>query len=398
MKVVLLFSKFITDPTGASAVMHNLKDARSLFEKQGVSLTCFTRDNLYPNYSLDLSLNKKSKFPGIKSLILRFIETKCRCNPLFAILHNYIRSGRAGKILIDTYLSKYHDDDIVFLHEIDVCYYYLKRRSKLNKAKVVLVSHNDGELYGALKVDYPCLTKGFFNRILSKRERYVLANINKLGFVSKSSMNNFKKRNCNFPDEKLFYCLNGIPDVEITHDITNSKRYNICCVGTVNERKGQRFIIEAMIRLPQVALDKIHVNLIGDGNLKEELQTLCQNNGISQYVTFWGSRKDVIYLLAQNNIFILPSINEGLPIAIMEAMRQGLPIVSTRVGGIPEMIEDGLSGIFIDPSVEGVQSFLMNIDKYNWIEMGVRSRILYKNKFSIENMVNTYSIVFNSLM
>ena len=258
MKVTLLFSKFVTDPTGASAVMHNLKNAKSLFEKKGISLTCFTRDDLYPNYSLDSSSSRSKTF-GFKALILRFIEARCKINPFFAILHNHIRSGRAGKTLIDAYFSKSHDDDIVFMHEIDVCYYYLKKRGKRNNAKVVLVSHNDGELYGALKVDYPCLKKGFFNSYLSKRERYVISNIDKLGFVSESSMSNFKKNNSNFPDEKLFYCLNGIPDVTITHNIINSNQYNICCVGTVNERKGQRIIIEAMIRLPQAILDKIHL-------------------------------------------------------------------------------------------------------------------------------------------
>lgn len=98
--------------------------------------------------------------------------------------------------------------------------------------------------------------------------------------------------------------------------------------------------------------------------------------------------------MSQNNIFILPSVDEGLPISIIEAMRQSLPIVSTKVGGIPEMIEEKVTGIFIDPSTEGVKSFFINMDKYDWREMGENSRRLYENKFSIESMIDTYSNIF----
>lgn len=382
MKVILLFSKNVTDPTGASAVMHYLKESKPLFAEKGILFSCLTRDDLNLNKNINVISNAKRGLSRIKGLLVKYIENRCKVNPLFAILHNYIRSGRAGKLLIDTYLSKKHNDDIVFLHEIDVCYYYLKKRSVRDGAKVVLVSHNDGELYSALQIDYPCLKRGFFKDYLKKKERYVLSNIDRLGFVSESSMNNFKRNNTDFPKEKLFYCLNGISDIKkIVRCPLNSSQYRVCCVGTLSIRKGQLFLIEAMIGLPLAILNRIHIDIIGDGPIMQELQDICKANRLESYVTFWGKRKDIPSLLAKNNIFILPSLNEGLPIAIMEAMRQMLPIVSTKVGGIPEMIEENVNGVFIEPSTEGVKKFFLSLDSYNWDLMGFNSRQLYERKF-----------------
>jgi glycosyltransferase involved in cell wall biosynthesis len=398
MKVTLLFSKYITDSTGASAVMRCLKEGKSIFRVNKVSIDYFTRDDIYPKKDTEFSSNDKKKLVGLKAYIFSHIEKFCNSFSVYALLHMYIRSGRAAKILVSKYLSMPNNDDIVFCHEIETCYYFLKYRDGRNNAKVILVSHTNGELYGTVKIDYPCLKRGIFKKYLINKEKYVLSKIDRLGFVSESSMENFKKNNKEFSREKLFFSLNGIPDIKIEKYIDNfCPKYRICCVATVNERKGQRFIIEAMMSLPRDILEKIHVNIIGDGCLKEELCNMSMLHGIERFVTFWGNRKDIPNLLSQNNIFILPSVDEGLPISIIEAMRQSLPIVSTKVGGIPEMIEEKVTGIFIDPSTEGVKSFFINMDKYDWREMGENSRRLYENKFSIESMIDTYSNIFLDL-
>ena len=83
-----------------------------------------------------------------------------------------------------------------------------------------------------------------------------------------------------------------------------------------------------------------------------------------------------------SDLFILPSITEGFPIAILEAMRVGLPIVSTNVAGIPEMINDGDTGLIIEPSVDGVFGFLSNFEKYDWKKMGENSHDLFLEKFT----------------
>lgn len=397
MKVTLLYSKYISDPTGASAVMRYLKESMVLFRNKGIIMNYFTRDTIIPkkenqNEHIDTSI-------GAKGMIMQFLKRFSKTNSICALLHQYIRSGRAAKVLVKRYLSQSTNDDIVFIHEIDTCYYYLKYIKNQGNVKVILVSHSKGDLYGMTRLNYPCLCSGLLSRCLYRKEEYVLSHIDRLGFVSQTSMENFKNRNSAFDQSKLFYNLNGIPDIGIIkkEKDCNCNVFNIACVGTVNERKGQRFIIEALADIPVTQRKKMHINIIGDGELKNELEKYCADKSINQYITFWGSRKDVSDLLRCNDIFILPSLDEGLPIAILEAMRQGLPIVSTMVGGIPEMIEEGANGVFIKPSTEGVKSVLMNLDYYDWERMGRNSRCIFLNKFSLESMVAGYSNVFKSI-
>lgn len=397
MKVTLLYSKYLSDPTGASAVMRFLHESKSLFEDKGVDIDYYTRENIFPN---KIKGSKAAEIHGIKKYLYNLIDCHCRTNSLAALLHLYIRSGRAAKILVSMYRKLDRKDDIVFIHEIDTCYYYLRRKNKNNSANVVMMLHTNGEIYGTICRDYPCLNNSVLLRLLQYKYDYVLCNIDKLGFVSRLSMERFKSIYVNFPKEKLFYNYNGAPNISILLDLNDDKsdKLNICCVATVNERKGQRFIVDALIELKQNIREKIHINIIGDGEIKDGLYNICNENGVSNYITFWGNRTDVPEILAENDIFILPSLDEGLPISILEAMRQGLPIISTRVGGIPEMIIEGETGFLIEPSKEGVKDFLMNLDKYDWKKMGDNSKRLFDERFSLHSMVNGYSEVFHNLL
>ena len=78
-------------------------------------------------------------------------------------------------------------------------------------------------------------------------------------------------------------------------------------------------------------------------------------------------------------------------------MKESLPIVSTNVAGIPEMIKDEHTGIIIEPSVEGVHGFLYNFEKYDWKKMGKNSHDLFLEKFTTEKMMETYATVLKSV-
>lgn len=91
----------------------------------------------------------------------------------------------------------------------------------------------------------------------------------------------------------------------------------------------------------------VRVVVVGDGDQRERLQSLAVSLGVS--AEFLGFRKDVQELLRDSDIFILPSYNEGLPYTILEAQSIGLPVVATRVGGIPEAVEDGVNGLLVEP-------------------------------------------------
>jgi glycosyltransferase involved in cell wall biosynthesis len=91
------------------------------------------------------------------------------------------------------------------------------------------------------------------------------------------------------------------------------------------------------------------VVLVGDGPLRPAAERYVRDHGLGDRVIFSGMRRDVASILAVSDIFVLASRYEGLPLAIIEAMMAGLPVVATRVGGVAELVEDGVTGLIVPP-------------------------------------------------
>jgi glycosyltransferase involved in cell wall biosynthesis len=91
--------------------------------------------------------------------------------------------------------------------------------------------------------------------------------------------------------------------------------------------------------------------LVGDGEERENLRALVQKLNLSECVSFVGrvSNEKVPEYMAAADVFVLPSLSEGLPNVILEAMASGLPVVATKVRGLPEIIEDGQNGFLVEP-------------------------------------------------
>jgi colanic acid/amylovoran biosynthesis glycosyltransferase len=130
----------------------------------------------------------------------------------------------------------------------------------------------------------------------------------------------------------------------------------IMAVGRLDEIKGFRHLIDACQLLASRSV-RFQCNIIGEGPLRADLQQRIDAAGLGERVTLLGARKqeEVRGWLARASMFILPSVvtsrgdRDGIPVALMEAMAVGLPVVSTRVSGIPELIEHGRSGLLSEP-------------------------------------------------
>jgi glycosyltransferase involved in cell wall biosynthesis len=122
----------------------------------------------------------------------------------------------------------------------------------------------------------------------------------------------------------------------------------IAVVATFKRQKGHRFLIEAapavVARFPD-----LRILLIGDGELREELQEQTRALGMQDHIHFLGSRKDVPELLAASDYFVLPSLWEGLSMALVEAMATGLPVIATGVSGTNQVMVSGETGLLIPP-------------------------------------------------
>lgn len=119
-------------------------------------------------------------------------------------------------------------------------------------------------------------------------------------------------------------------------------------LGRLSEVKNQRTLLRAFARVSAVE-PKARLFLAGRGELEGELKALSERLGLTEKVVFLGFRRDVPQILRALDVFVLPSLREGLPLSLMEAMCSALPVLASRVGGIPELFGNADIGTLVDP-------------------------------------------------
>lgn len=159
-------------------------------------------------------------------------------------------------------------------------------------------------------------------------------------------------------------------------------------VGRLVALKNHRLLLELM---PALAADwpAVQLVLLGDGPLRAELESLADSLGIGDRVHLLGARDDVAQLLPALDIFALPSLTEGLSIALLEACAAGLTIVATTVGGNPEIVSDGRTGRLVPPSdIDAMRIALAELldDPASRTRLGAAARDWVRENGSIEAM------------
>lgn len=178
---------------------------------------------------------------------------------------------------------------------------------------------------------------------------------------------------------------------------------DVCLIGSVGRLtpvKGFPHLIKAVQILTEQGLC-VKLLLIGDGTLNEELRRLAQDLGVAERVVMVGHREDTPELLQAMDMFVLPSLHEGIPMALLEAMAAGLPVIATRVGGIPEVIIDHVSGILVEPGDPSglalVCRRLMN-DAASAERLGQAARARVEERFSSGAMAAEVANVYRRLV
>ena len=163
-------------------------------------------------------------------------------------------------------------------------------------------------------------------------------------------------------------------------------------VGTVARLAPQKgladFLNAAAILCPNTSTSFV---VAGDGPLREILENQKHNLGLANRVFFLGHLEDVPSLLRALDIFVLPSLTEGFPLSLLEAMAAGLPVVATRVGGVPEIVSHGVTGLLVPPGspdvlAGAIQELLENHDLA--AAMGQAGRYRVAHSFSLDAMVD----------
>ncbi|HZF16076.1 MAG TPA: TIGR03088 family PEP-CTERM/XrtA system glycosyltransferase [Steroidobacteraceae bacterium] len=175
-------------------------------------------------------------------------------------------------------------------------------------------------------------------------------------------------------------------------------------VGRMEPVKNPLLLVEAFIRLAEsepALADRLRLILVGDGPLREPCARRLAEAGRASQAWLAGSRSDIDELLAALDIFVLPSLNEGISNTILEAMASALPVVATRVGGSPEIVRDEQTGLLCEPN--DVQSMCDRLRRYVADdslrrEHGKAGRASAERDFSLARMTERYLSVYERVL
>ena len=209
-------------------------------------------------------------------------------------------------------------------------------------------------------------------------------------------------------DLKPFLDLGGTPDAVNAKKISPGQEAVITIVGRLVPIKGHKFLIQAcsMLEFP------FRLIVVGDGVLKEELGQLAEKLGLRQKVDFMGYKKDVIPVYHDTDIVVLSSLNEGAPVAVIEALACSRPVVATDVGGVRDLlgektgsIADGIftceRGILIPPadaeSIKTAINYLVNNPGIGYA-MASKGRAFVSKVFTMGRLVENIKTLYAEVL
>jgi glycosyltransferase involved in cell wall biosynthesis len=178
---------------------------------------------------------------------------------------------------------------------------------------------------------------------------------------------------------------------------------NLLYVGSLVSRKGLNFLLSALRTVIQ-HFPSTTLTIVGDGSQKAGLEELVQALGLDHNVKFLGRipHNELPSIMCCADLFVFPSLSEATPRAIMEAMAMEVPVVATRVGGIPEMVEDGATGVLVQPAAitELAEAIIWVLRHQEWAQRAgglARQRVLerYTLEQHTEKMLALHQIVLS---
>jgi len=190
---------------------------------------------------------------------------------------------------------------------------------------------------------------------------------------------------------------NGVRDTAEQSHPDAGDAAHIVMVARFSPQKDQALLLKALVG----QVKPFRLSLVGEGPDQTAVQALAKELGLSGRVNFLGACGDVSRILAGANVFVLTSNWEGLPISILEAMRAGLPVIATDVGGVREAVVDGETGFLVDRgNLVMLRSRLQQLlgDPELRKKMGEAGRKRYLEYFTVEQMLEATLRVYTEVL
>ena len=386
LKVDLIYSSWKKAPNGASHFVGRMEEMKNLFLQNGVDLRVITPDLFNPR-QFDSS-KAKPKLSG------RIAYWLAKHSIVFTRLVIYLTSEKLAKQVVDYYVSLPDKGDVLAFQETTVCYYYLKKYKYLNK-KVLLTIHSNGDLWKMWYYRLPKLKSKIFTAYRNRVENVLFKGCDKIGFVADYPRRYFCEH-YPFDANKTYFAYTSIESKEKPPTMIVGEKVRFITSGTLSDRKNQMGVLNAIGLLSPDYQKKISYTLLSDGEAREALKAKAET--LDAEIIFTGKVDNVEDYLKQANCFILYSKDEGQPMSIVEAMREGLPIIGSNIAGIPEQIVEEVTGFVVDLDERELAKKLRLIvdNKDKLPAMGRASYELFMQKFTIDAMVRKYADIYKS--
>jgi glycosyltransferase involved in cell wall biosynthesis len=206
--------------------------------------------------------------------------------------------------------------------------------------------------------------------------------------------------------KKVIVIPNGV-DLEefgLQSDVHKGNESNIIFVGRLIPNKGLEYLVKAAEILVDEKVKRIKFKIVGDGPCRQQLEELVAKHGLSTHFEFLGHVPRVSDVLREGGIFVRPSLTEGMPLTVLEAMASGLPVIATNVGGTSEIIIHNETGILIEPGnvkqlAEAIKYLIESPNEALRLGQNARAFIehYYKEKFSWDKAASRILAVYEML-
>jgi glycosyltransferase involved in cell wall biosynthesis len=171
-------------------------------------------------------------------------------------------------------------------------------------------------------------------------------------------------------------------------------------IARLTEAKGHRYLLQALPCLLET-WPQLCCVFVGEGELRDQLHRLTVELAVERACRFVGVREDIADILAAADVVVLPSLSEGFPFVLLEALAMGCPVVATRVNGVPELVEDHKTGLLVsarDPQALAAAIREVLSDPAAASGMGAAGRAVVRERFTVGQMVANTTAIFDAAM
>ncbi len=199
--------------------------------------------------------------------------------------------------------------------------------------------------------------------------------------------------------DRITRVYNGVDRLELVpHDHPEKQGFTLLFVGRLAEIKD----LPTLVRAAALAISRVpslQLWIVGHGIMRDRLEALTHELGITDHVTFWGERLDIAHFFSAADVYTMSSVSEGLPMSLLQAMSVGLPALVTDVGGMAEVVRNANCGLYTpvgDPTAMAEAIVQLASDHDRRASFARNAAAAYKDRFTLEQMDSNYMSLYRA--